>query len=121
MMLQLVLLFLASVSIKEETCMAGDRTCMTVDMNGLDDVMQVIPWVSYMSDRPVVKREMPIAAKFRNFRDELVYQYYDGGSRGGTFLGQIAAAGGFGGKQHLHYPCLLLRHKSWAKKSHDLR
>lgn len=77
--------------------MAGDRTCMTVDMNGLDDVMQVIPWVSYMSDRPVVKREMPIAAKFRNFRDELVHQYYDGGSRGGTFLGQIAAAGGFGG------------------------
>ena len=60
---------------KEEVCMAGDRSCIVVDSDGLDGVMKEYSWVSYMSDTPVRKREMPIAAKFRNFRDELVYQY----------------------------------------------
>merc|ERR1719350_782828 len=98
MLLQIILLFLGTEceKIPENVCMAGDRSCMTVKLNDLDDVKTKISWVDYMSDTPVVRREMPIAAKFRNFRDELVYQYYDN-RKGGVYLGQIAAGGGFGG------------------------
>jgi len=96
MRLYLLLIFLVGFS-EKETCSAKDRSCAVDDLNGLDVVKAKYSWVDYISPKPVVKREMPIAAKFRNFRNELVYEYYDNGTPEGTFLGQIAPNGGFGG------------------------
>eukprot|EP00494_Astrolonche_serrata_P005238 UN05254 len=59
-------------------------TEVCTDLNSLN-----IPYVSYQYDEPRIIEAAPMSAKFRNFRDETLYQYWDDGTEEGVYTGKI--------------------------------